>query len=135
MQIFDRTMSLLGQALDLRAARHRVIASNLANEETPGYRAKEFEFLDLLAAAAREGPKAPLSATDAEHFRGLGHGGVRVTGRVVEVPAADMPLDENSVSLEIEMAKLADNAMQYNTAATIMAIRFRQLLAAIREAR
>ena len=38
MTIFDRTMQLLNRTMDLRQARQRVIASNIANEETPGYR-------------------------------------------------------------------------------------------------
>ena len=52
-----------------------------------------------------------------------------------DVPAADLPLDANTVNLELEMAKMSDNAIQYNTAATMMAIRLRQILSAIREGR
>ena len=43
MTIFDRTIGLLERAMDLRGTRQRIIASNVANEETPGYRAKEFD--------------------------------------------------------------------------------------------
>jgi flagellar basal-body rod protein FlgB len=43
-------------------------------------------------------------------------------------------LDANSVNIELEMAKMSDNAMQYSSAASIMAIRLRQLLGAIRGA-
>jgi len=50
-------------------------------------------------------------------------------------PETDLPLDANSVSLDTEMAKLTDNAMHYNTAATVTAMRLRQLLSAIRDAR
>ena len=53
MTIFDRTMQLLHRTLDLRQARQRVIASNIANEETPGYRATELNFQDSLQAAQR----------------------------------------------------------------------------------
>jgi flagellar basal-body rod protein FlgB len=51
------------------------------------------------------------------------------------VPAGDLPLDANSVNLELEMAKLSENAMQYNAAATILAKKFQGLLSAIRDAR
>jgi flagellar basal-body rod protein FlgB len=56
-------------------------------------------------------------------------------GTLSPVPAGDIPLDANSVNIELEMAKMSDNAMQYNSAASIMAIRFRQLMGAIREGR
>ena len=51
MTIFDRTVRLLQRSLDLRSARQRVIASNLANEETPGYRASELTFMDQSQSA------------------------------------------------------------------------------------
>jgi flagellar basal-body rod protein FlgB len=132
MTIFDRTMTLLEHVLDLRAARHRIIASNIANEETPGYRAKELDFQDALASAVRQPPGGGLLATHARHFGQRSDAGMQVAGRLVELPAGELPLDANSVNLELEMAKLADNGLNYNTAATIMAIRFRQLLDAVR---
>ena len=58
-----------------------------------------------------------------------------MTGKLGEVPAGDIPLDANSVNLELEMAKLSENVMQYNAAATILAKKFNGLLNAIREGR
>ena len=52
MTIFDHTMQLVHRTLDLRQARQRVIASNIANEETPGYRATDLNFLDSLQSAS-----------------------------------------------------------------------------------
>jgi flagellar basal-body rod protein FlgB len=135
MNIFDKTLSLLERSLDLRAMRHEVIATNVANEETPGYRAKEYSFLDMLAAVARAERPGVLRATHPGHLGQQDHGMPRVTGQIEEVPAPDLPLDGNSVNLEVEMAKLADNAMHYNTASQIMAFRLRQLMSAIREAK
>lgn len=136
MTMFDRTMQLLERSLDLRSARQRVIASNVANEETPGYRAFELHFQDQLRAADRGRLPVALAVTQARHIGPRGPQGIRaVTGQLREVPAGDLPLDANSVNLELEMAKLSDNAMQYNAAATITAIRFRQLLSAIRDAK
>ena len=51
MELLDNTMQLLHRSLDLRSARQRVIASNLANEETPGYRANDLQFAQQLQAA------------------------------------------------------------------------------------
>jgi len=136
MTIFDRTMQLLQRSLDLRGARQRVISSNLANEETPGYRASELNFMDQLRSAHQGRTPIVLAATQTRHFGVHGPQGIQaVTGRLSEVPAGDLPLDANSVNLELEMAKLSDNAMQYNAAATIIAKKFQGLLSAIKEGR
>ncbi|MBH0204515.1 MAG: flagellar basal body rod protein FlgB [Nitrospira sp.] len=113
-----------------------VIASNLANEETPGYRASELNFMDQLRSAHQGRLPVVLAATQPRHFGLHGAQGVQaITGKLNEVPAGDLPLDANSVNLELEMAKLSDNAMQYNTAATILAKKFHGLLNVIREGR
>jgi flagellar basal-body rod protein FlgB len=135
MTIFDRTMQLLHRTLDLRQARQRVIASNIANEETPGYRAADLSFQDSLQAAHRGRGPVTLAVTQGRHIGPRGEGVQRVVGKLDPVPAGDLPLDANSVNIELEMAKMSDNAMQYNSAASIMAIRFRQLMGAIREGR
>ncbi len=135
MQIFDKTMGLIERTLDLRHARQRLIASNIANEETPGYRATDLHFQDALSSAANGRGPVSLVATHGSHLGSRGNGVHTVTGRVAEVPAGDLPLDANSVNIELELAKLSDNAMQYNSAATIMGMRLRQLLSAIKDAR
>jgi len=132
MHIFDRTMQLLEQTLDLRAARHRVIASNIANEETPGYRAKELHFLDALASAVHDKGQAKLMTTNARHLGMHGQMGNPVQGKLVELPSPELPLDANSVNLDMEMAKLGDNAINYNASTTILSVRFKQLLDVIR---
>jgi flagellar basal-body rod protein FlgB len=135
MTIFDHTMQLLHRTLDLRQARQRVIASNIANEETPGYRAADFNFQDSLQAAQRGRGPVTLAVTQSQHMGARGDAVQQVTGDLNPVPAGDLPLDANTVNIELEMAKMSDNAMQYNSAASIMAIRFRHLMGAIREGR
>jgi flagellar basal-body rod protein FlgB len=135
MTLIDHTMQLLHRTLDLRQARQRVIASNIANEETPGYRAADFNFQDSLQAAQRGRGPVTLAVTQSQHMGVRGDAVQQVTGDLNPVPAGDLPLDANTVNIELEMAKMSDNAMQYNSAASIMAIRFRHLMGAIREGR
>lgn len=135
MTLIDHTMQLIHRTLDLRQARQRVIVSNIANEDTPGYRATDFNFLDSLQAAQRGQGPVTLAVTQGHHIGPRGEGFQRVVGQLSDVPSGDLPLDANSVNIELEMAKMSDNASRYNGAATIMAIRFRQLMAAIRDAR
>jgi flagellar basal-body rod protein FlgB len=135
MPIFDRTMQLLERSLDLRGARQQVIAANIANEETPKYRAKDLNFGQALADAQKSKLPITLVSTNQQHIGPKGTGYQQVLGHIEEVPAGDLPLDANTVNIELEMAKMSDNAQQYNTAATIISMRFRQLLSAIREGR
>jgi flagellar basal-body rod protein FlgB len=135
MTIFDRTMQMVHRTLDLRHAKHRVIISNIANEDTPGYRATDFNFLDSLQAAQKGQGPVTLAVTQGHHIGPRGEGVRQVVGKLSDVPAGDLPLDANSVNIELEMAKMSDNASRYNSAASIMAIRFRHLMGAIREGR
>ncbi|TKB81422.1 MAG: flagellar basal body rod protein FlgB [Nitrospira sp.] len=135
MRIFDRTMGLLERTMELRASRHRVISANIANEETPGYRPKEYRFLEALGAATRGQGGAPIRVTHAVHIGPSGDAVGRVLGKTETTATNDMGLDQNSVNLDMELAKLSDNALNFNTAASVISIRFRQLLAAVRDAR
>ncbi len=135
MRIFDRTMGLLERTLDLRAARNRVIAANIANEETPGYRPKEFRFLEMLGSALKGRAEGTVRVTHAMHIGLRGDAIGRVSGKTEDVATNELGLDQNGVNLDLELAKLSDNALQFNTAASIINLRFRQLLSAVKDAR
>lgn len=134
MTLFDATMARLERALDLRVARHQVIAANLANEETPGYRAKDLRFREAFAAAQQGTPPTRLAATHGRHLVPPGLAGAP-GGAAVESAAGETGPDANTVNLERELTKLADNALHYQAVASIVAMRFQQLLAAIRDVR
>ncbi|OQW36152.1 MAG: hypothetical protein A4E19_00385 [Nitrospira sp. SG-bin1] len=127
MKIFDESFEL-ARVLDLRAVQHRVSIANIANEETPGYRAKELHFKDALAAARQDAKGVIMHITNARH---LMLPIVTTEERIAEVPAADLPLDANSVNLELEMAKLSDNAMQYRAIAEVLRKELAHILSAI----
>ena len=134
MNIF-RSVERMGAVLDVRAAQNRVISSNIANEDTPGYRAKEIHFFkDTLAAVRQDAKSVTMHITNDRHLM-LPSMTTQVPGRIAEVPAADLPLDANLVNLDLEMAKLSDNAMQYKAIAELLARRFRGLPNVIREER
>jgi len=97
MQIFTPFVHALGSALQLHHARHTVLAENVANAETPGYRARDLDFQHVLEAA----------------FDGEAEGSR--TGEEVE-PSIDreaiVKIDRNSVDLDTEMARLSENALR-----------------------
>ena len=74
MTIFDRTMQLLERSLDLRGARQQVIAANIANEETPKYRATDLNFGRALTNAHRASCPIALVSTHHNHIGPKGNG-------------------------------------------------------------
>jgi flagellar basal-body rod protein FlgB len=106
----------LQRALDYHAERHNVVASNIANANTPGFRPVE-----LLRAENVGGPGAtlPLARTAQAHM-GAGDGGGEQLTRLAEDKSTVAGLDGNSVSLEREMAKLSANDLRYQGAAKLV---------------
>lgn len=135
MLVNDRTMALLEQALDFRASRHKVLLSNVANEETPGYRPKDLQFEHVLKQMANVQSTLPMGATAPGHFGGVS--GSAPKALVVETVSDDQiaTIDGNRVNIEMEMAKIAANTGKYGTIAQIAARRFQMILSAIREGR
>lgn len=129
--LFGGTINLLDRSLDIRSMRHNLISSNIANQETPGYKAVDVDFKAALDKA--EGERLPLVKSDGHHFVGIADApGGEVS---VQPTGVDEGYDKNSVNIEQEMAKMAENTMMYNAAAEILARKFKGLESAIRDAR
>ena len=136
------TIDFHGRALLLRAERQKVIASNIANADTPNYAARDFDFRAALAEATGTRPPgapgapaaapAPVATTHAAHLGGAaGVGRIDTTAtkyRVVEQPS----LDGNTVDLDRERANFADNAVRYEAGLRFINGSVRTLLSAIR---
>jgi flagellar basal-body rod protein FlgB len=114
--LFDPTMRGLSQALTLHQQRHEVLASNLANVETPGYRARELEFGAALKDAFRggEGIEAALPETE-----------------VVADRTAPSRADGNTVDVDLQMAKLGANGGRYIALAKLLGHKVTMLRQAI----
>ena len=117
--ISDSTMTLLQKVLDLRADNERVIASNIANSETPGYAPARFEFEEQLRLAVDKGAFA-IKTTHANHLPVAPASLADVTGRVVQEKDTSGIGDQNGVSLDHEMLALAENELLYETAAQLL---------------
>ena len=120
--LFDPTIDGLARTLTLHQQRHEVLASNLANVETPGYRARELDFEDALKAA----------------FDDAGHGADRGApviddraASVVEDKTAPRRADGNTVDMDMQMAKLNANGTSYLALARILGRRVGLLRQAI----
>lgn len=117
--MFDRgSVPALELILRWSSARHRVIASNVANVQTPGFRAQDLSDRDFRAALAR----ALAGGAAAADLR----------PRAAETAGTLKP-DGNNVDLEIEMGRMARNGMLHTFAATLLAQQLGQLREAVAE--
>ena len=104
------------QALSLRAERQRVIASNIANADTPGYQARDFDFASALrqATGSASGQGGIGSGIASGVMNPVGPGG-RLQPTLRYAVPAQTNLDSNSVDMDRERAAFADNAVKYES--------------------
>jgi flagellar basal-body rod protein FlgB len=120
-------------ALEVRARRTELIANNLANADTPGYKARDIDFRQAMARAAGETPASGvhLSTTQAGHIGGAASadatGNPDLKYRTPLAPA----LDGNTVDAQLEQAAFAENAVRYQATLTFLSNKFRGLFTAI----
>ena len=136
--IFSNTVDLLGKSIDLRAKSQNLIASNIANAETPNYTPKTLYFEEELQGAmkhdrAGDFPSSGVTARLAGVQSETVHSSVqKVTGKVVETPAKMVGRDGNSVELESEMGKMAENQIMFNASVQMLQKKFEGLRTAIK---
>jgi flagellar basal-body rod protein FlgB len=109
------TLDFQAQALTLRSDRQRLIASNIANADTPGYVARDMDFAQALRNATGNGrPAGTLATSQPGHFD-AGVGGSAVSTLTYAL-ASQTNLDSNSVDMDRERASFADNSVKYEAA-------------------
>jgi len=111
------SLDFQGQALQLRSERQRLIASNIANADTPGYIARDMDFAKTLKAATGALPAAGALATSHAGHLGTGgaagSGGAKAAGELLYATPSQTNLDRNTVDMDRERASFADNAIKY----------------------
>ena len=115
------SLNFQAQALTLRSERQRLIASNIANADTPGYQGKDFDFAQALrqATGARSGADKGIAtvAPAATHARHLGTGatttGIATDPKLLYARNSQTNLDSNTVDMDRERASFADNTVKY----------------------
>jgi flagellar basal-body rod protein FlgB len=117
-----------GQALELRSERQRLIASNIANADTPGYIARDMDFAKTLRAATGSQPAASaLATTHAGHIAAAAAG----ASELLYATPAQTNLDRNTVDMDRERASFADNAIKYEATLRFINSSVRTSLSAI----
>jgi flagellar basal-body rod protein FlgB len=109
----DQDIGFVQRALNLRAMRQEVLASNLANADTPNYKARDVDFAAALSAAKSALGGLDLARTDAAHIAATGNSGSGANGLLKYRAAVQPSLDGNTVDPDVERAAFTENAMHY----------------------
>ena len=130
----DSYLGVHAAALKLREQRTELLARNLANADTPGYKAQDLDFRAALAAATEPAQPGTLKATQPGHIGvgadvALNAGGTEAFLKY-RTPLAPS-LDGNTVDAQLEQAAFADNAVRYQATLNFLSAKFRSLMTAI----
>ncbi len=118
-------------ALLLRAERTRVLAGNVANADTPNYKALNFDFPQALASATGASAGAPVARAGRTH---VAHLPAAAAGRDPALQYRNPPqaaLDGNSVDMDLERAAFADNTVRFEASLRFLNGQIRTLVMAI----
>jgi len=129
--IFDGTISLLQKSLNVRSVQHQVLSSNVANADTPNYKAFEVAVDEELRKLGAGKARIQLARTQSSHLP-VGRAEVdRVTLRNSPAPTLSLRADGNTVDLDRTMGDLSENTIKYKTSAQLITMKFKSLLNAI----
>ncbi|MDZ3995118.1 flagellar basal body rod protein FlgB [Pseudomonas sp. Teo4] len=129
----DNELRFQQDAMSLRAERQQVLANNIANADTPNYRARDFDFAAELASSLSEGRPGnggmALATTSQRHLRASFS---TASSRELLYRVPDQPsLDGNTVDMDRERAQFADNSVRYQASLTFLNNRLQSLKSAM----
>jgi flagellar basal-body rod protein FlgB len=124
-------IDVLQRALDASSMRQQAISNNLANADTPNYKAKQVAFEDLLKQHLSNQTQFEGTRTDARHLV-IGQGEDLPTPQMEVNPTAIMQNNGNSVDADQEMTQMGKNALWYYTLTQQLTSEFQQLSIAIK---
>jgi flagellar basal-body rod protein FlgB len=116
--LFSKTMNQLSNILDYRSKRHKLIASNIANIDTEGFRPSDISFKQQF----EKSNSIALTLTDPRHM-----------GARSGAASYDVKTSEEKVKIDTEMANLAENQLMYNVTVDMLARKFRGISTVLKE--
>lgn len=137
--MIDRIGDDLGfyqSALGLRQQRQQVLAANIANADTPNFKARDFDFTSALQEAMGSGgnmrlPDTQLALTSTRHIpaKAVTPDPAQLLYRQPLQPS----MDGNTVDMDVERVQFADNTMRYQSDLTIISARIKTMMAALQQ--
>ena len=127
---FDSALGIHADALRIRTQRAEMLATNLANADTPNFKAKDMDFQSALQMAAAGQKSAALSTTHQKHIAGNNENPFEAVTQY-RTTMQDS-LDGNTVDEQVEQAQFMQNAVQYQASLEFLGSRFKGLTKAIK---
>ena len=128
---FDSALGIHDKAINMRSQRAELLASNIANSDTPGYKARDIDFKSALAnvQATNSNMSNRLQVTNSNHIQTTSmSGATEIQYRTPNQPS----LDGNTVDTQLEKAAFAENAMRYEASLTFLSGKFKGLMTALK---
>lgn len=132
----DNAFRFNQQAVSLRAQRQEVLSANIANADTPGYKARDFDFNAALrnamgTSSVQRLPNTELNLTASAHIpaKAVAFGEAPLLYRTPYQPS----LDGNTVDMDAERVAFADNTLRYQGSVTLLSQRIRGMLTALQQ--
>lgn len=125
---FDSALGIHAKAVDVRAQRTELLASNIANADTPGFKARDIDFKAALSNANSR-LKTGLTRTHANH---LPQSGDSFRSTLLYRVPNQASLDGNTVDGQLEKAAFAENALRYQASLTFLGRKFKGLVGALK---
>lgn len=120
MSLFGGTVDVLRQATVFASRRHQLLAENVANAQTPNFRARDLSFEHELSLAQKV-RALPVASVDTPNL----------DVRLVDAPDARLGVDGNNVDIDRQMARISENALYHNVVVQLLVSRFGALKSAI----
>lgn len=126
----DKDFKFMHDALNLRAYRQQVLASNIANADTPNYKARDIDFAkELQRAQGAQVGNLNMTTTSSRHLQlSAGMLNAQALYRATVQPS----IDGNTVDMDVERAQFTDNAIHYQFTLDRLSSKFKTMLEAVR---
>ncbi|NOY52935.1 MAG: flagellar basal body rod protein FlgB [Deltaproteobacteria bacterium] len=129
--LFGNEFQVLARSLDFCAERNNLITANLANADTPGYKAVRIDFEKTLQGMLKKQGGEELRRTDPKHFSM--DPAATVAGPKITIREDSLKQDGNSVNMDEEVARMSMNQIRYNAGVEVLNNLFKNLEYAIQE--
>jgi flagellar basal-body rod protein FlgB len=129
----DSYLGVQQDALNVQSKRMEVLAKNLANADTPNYKAQDIDFRAALAQAGSAGASLPMASTTSGQSIGTStqDGNVDLSSALKYRTPLSPSLDGNTVDVQMEQAKFAENTVRYQATLTFLTGSLKDLMTAI----
>ncbi|MCY1177245.1 Flagellar basal body rod protein FlgB [compost metagenome] len=130
---FDKALGIHEQALGFRAQRAEVLANNIANADTPNYKARDMDFSSVLAAESQKQQSGGRFAMDRTNSRHIEAEGLAMADDTLQYRTPMQPsIDQNTVDAQIEQSNYTENAVGFQASFTLLNSKFKGLVSALR---